>query len=202
MKILLIGANGNMARRYAAILNYLGIEWVGVDVGDRWPRNFDRAIVATPTDTHFAICKKLAKMGKVFLCEKPVSKSPKEIEKLIAMGAKGYMVCNWALLDSFYSTPLPIGVYDIFYDFYNTGRDGTYWDCIQIIYLAKNINVQTTSPIFAAQIGCMTVWLDAIGKSYVNMLSRFVQPKIKGLWTLKDAFKATNKVLEMLNESK
>jgi len=74
-----------MGRRYGAILKYLGHEVVGIDIGNKIPKNLDLAIVATPTDTHFEICKALSKKHYTYLCEKPISKNPKEIETLIRM---------------------------------------------------------------------------------------------------------------------
>lgn len=200
MKILLIGANGNMGRRYAAILNHLEADWVGVDIGDKWPKDFDRAIVATPTGSHFGICSRLAKLKKPFLCEKPISKNPDSIRKLIRMGAEGYMVCNWKFVFSDrveYRRKLNPNENNICYDYYSTGKDGTIWDCIQLVYLAIDIQIKTESPYFDVTIDDDHVTLDDIAYSYITMIRKFIWPNIFDLWTLKDALKATCKVIHM-----
>lgn len=141
-KILICGHLGNMGRRYEAIVKHLGHEVIGKDLEDQvGVQRFDKVIVATPTENHLEHCEELAEYNIPFLCEKPVSKDPKEIDKL--MGKQGYMVNNWAFV--FPGIRLLPGNNNIEYDFYNTGKDGVEWDCIQTIYLANKISIKTDS---------------------------------------------------------
>ena len=144
MRVLVIGGLGSIGSRYVAILKYLGHEPIIQDikihhsVQDITKREFDRAIIATPTDTHYDNCKVLIATGKPFLCEKPLSKNLKECEELTELDRNkfGRVVINYA-----YITSKPIG-----YDYYKTGNDGLYWDCCQLIYLNPEIDLQNSSP--------------------------------------------------------
>lgn len=201
MRVLVVGSLGNMGRRYAAILKHLGHEVVGVDVGTKIPSKLDAAIVATPTDTHYGVCKVLSKKGYRYLCEKPVSKSPKEIESLMRYDAKyggcGYMVNNWARTLLRYVKPNSQNVY---YDCWNTGKDGLLWDCIQLVYLAKGRphQLESESPTFSAWLGTTRITLGVIELSYIAMVRSFLEGDDKRLWTLQDALAATQKVRSML----
>ena len=199
--ILLVGSRGNIGGRYAAILRYLKIDFVGVDVGDKWPdpSTYDKAIVATPTSTHYKICLRLAKLKKTFLCEKPLSKNPEEIQHLIDIGADGYMVNNWCHVTEKIIKPNSAKVY---YDCWNTGKDGLLWDCIQLVYIARgnNFKINNQHPIFWATIdlraGSNRIGLEKIAHSYCYMIDCFIEEKTDKLWSLKDALAATKKVLK------
>lgn len=203
MKVLLIGCNGSMGRRYAAIFKYLGVDFVGVDLGNQWPAEFDRALVATPTNTHFEICNKLIDMRKDFLCEKPVSKEPNECiilrERCEATGVKGSMVNNWcyALNDKI---PLEPGKNILHYSYYNTGKDGTDWDCIQLHYLAiDKACIRLDSPWWEAAINEDYINHGRIERTYCYMIINWLHNKT--LWTMEDAYKATLKVKEIYARS-
>src|SRR6185437_16376370 len=47
--------------------------------------DFDCAIIATPTSTHYEIAKKLLEMGKNLLVEKPLAKTYSECQALIEL---------------------------------------------------------------------------------------------------------------------
>lgn len=207
MKILVLGARGNMGRRYCAILRSLNQEVVEADFGDRWKdMEFDKAIVATPTHHHVYDCLQLAMRRKSFLCEKPVSTSPREIADLIlyceANGVDGRMVCNW----KFAATParccwLP-DAHEIKYANWRTGNDGTAWDCIQIIHLAQEgkVQIKTDLPYFAAEIDGVKISLGDIDNSYIRMIGYWLDTP-QALWSLEEAKKATEKVLKYMEEN-
>ncbi len=104
MKLIVIGA-GNMGRKHATILHQLGYLSGIVDVDMRKARklaqlygvdyaaspdelDFDGAIVATPTDTHFEISRRLIKRGKHLLIEKPMTSEIKHARKLAKLAEK------------------------------------------------------------------------------------------------------------------
>lgn len=204
MKVLVIGSQGNMGRRYVAILKRFGHEVIERDIVDKTHpylnyKEIDKAIVATPTGTHFDICRYLAINKVDYLCEKPVSKDPGEIKELINLnkkfGVDGRWVCNWAFTS--HATRFEIGKSSyISYNYYNTGKDGLKWDCIQLAYLDVNYpTIFTDSPIFKAEISGYDITLRDIERSYIAMIGTWFQhPKF--LWDMEDALKATNKVLK------
>lgn len=192
-KVVIIGSAGNMGRRYCAILKnvFPKIQVVGVDLKDLWPSKFDKAIIATPTNTHFQICKKLIDKGKTFLCEKPITFRPDQSESIQSY-ANGFMVNNWC-----YAVPgeyLVATKNNVDYDYYSTGKDGLNWDCIQLHGLAKTIKLNNKSHVFSALINGIPINREMIDISYVRMLKDFVGGEYERLWDLGFAHKLTEKV--------
>lgn len=225
MRILIIGWKGGMGQRYRALLENIGIDVVGIDstlgtdlgfynlnktersklTGNGFTPlkdiKYDKAIIATPTNTHYDEAVKLAILGKPFLCEKPVSKNPADIDDIIGTckitNTDARMVCNWAFTCD--DRKWNAGGHEVFYDCYNTGRDGLHWDCIQLIYLAKNdrYKLNNKSPFFEATIDKQGITLQDIQWSYHRMLTAWIHTPEK-LWDMEDAKKATEKVLGVL----
>lgn len=201
MKILVVGALGSMGQRYIACLKFLKQDVVEIDVGGMWPRNIDRCIIATPTNTHYDMCVKAISYRIPFLCEKPLDKDPDKIQDLIERSYKysvlGHLVCNWRFLDQMGEKKQN----QIYYDFYNTGKDGIGWDCIQIIYLDHHWpQIKTDSPLFDVKVNGKTVTLRDIAQSYITMLKAWLDIReglgfVPGLWDLKEAQEATIKVI-------
>ena len=99
MRIIVVGA-GVMGKNHARVLHNLGflggivdsnVE-VGKEVADRYgvifsnhieDLDFDAAVVATPTITHYKIAKKIISMGKHVLIEKPITLDVEESKELI-----------------------------------------------------------------------------------------------------------------------
>lgn len=203
MKILVIGNRGSIGRRYMAILKYLGHEAIGYDIADesQFPMDFDRAIIATPTYTHYGWCKELiTKYKKPFLVEKPLSKNPEEIREIIYLSEeyqiKTNMVCNWAFVDKYYQ--LSPNTHTISYSNFNTGNDGLNWDCIQLHYLERNYPIITNTPFFHANIDGVDISYFDIEYSYITMLDIWLSENT--LWNLEDALKATLKIKELEND--
>jgi len=170
MRVLVIGSRGNMGRRYMAILKYLGVETIGMDIDQ--PQNkyvgFDRAIIATPSENHFYWCKFFTNERKPFLCEKPVVTNLLQMRMLVDnnLVSWGRMVCNWAFVNPDILKPESNQVQ---YSNYNTGKDGLAWDCIQLIYLADGMpELSTTSPYLDCQINGTRVHEGHIAMSYVG----------------------------------
>ncbi len=195
MKVLVIGSKGNMGRRYMAILKYLGVDALEKDLGDPFPDpdSFDRAIIASPTENHLDDIQEMVSFRRDYLCEKPISKDPSDIDLVMSSSVDGRMVCNWAFVKP--NGRLKPGCNFIDYDCYNTGKDGLAWDCIQLVYLAQGMpTLKTKSPTFATYINRHGITLDDIAKSYVRMIKAWLQDPTQ-LWSLEDAKKATEKVI-------
>lgn len=206
MKVLVIGSEGRQGARFCAILKYLGVEYEGVDIGlhhGSYFKDYSHAIIATPTDTHLDYIEWCRIYGiRHILCEKPIDKNPDKIKELINIEkeTKINMVCNW----KYALGNKPIGTYDIHYSNYNTGKDGVGWDCIQLIYLANTLKIDTNTPYFFCQ--CLpadnmgrdeVIELYDIEQSYITMIKHWLEldDKKNDLWDLEDALKATNKVI-------
>lgn len=193
---LVIGGKGSIGRRYCSILSFLKKPFKILDIQD--PKgerdlekiDFDEAIIATPTDTHFEYCEKLIALNKVFLCEKPLSKNEDECMR-ISEYLKGYVVNNYEWAIRHIMAP-----WEITYDYYNTGKDGVLWDCCQLIYLDQKAKIQTKSPIYRLHVNGQPIQLTDIERSYIWMISAFLTDNRLGLWSLKTGLKMTQKVLE------
>lgn len=202
MSILIVGNNGNMGRRYEHICRWYGRKTIGIDVGDKIPRptEVDRAIIATPTDSHIEAAMWCAHYGIPFLCEKPISKNIGDVTALRDVCRKnesnGYMVCNWSFTG--HGKRYCPGTHTVSYDCWNTGKDGLWWDCIQLVALAidkNNISLKNESPTFFATIDGMIVGLDTIAHSYVMMIHSFLNSP-DDLWSLDVAVDATKRVID------
>ena len=166
-KVFLVGYNGNMARRYRACLDYLGIEHCGVDLGGFESgviAQCDGIIIATPTQSHMDMIKRYSAFDKPILVEKPIS-----LEPFILNGGNVQMVNQYA-----FCGPFPGG--DTFYNNWNTGKDGLAWDCINIIGLAKGrVSLENTSPIWKCCINGKDLTLADVDMSYINMIDSWTK---------------------------
>jgi len=199
MKVLVIGYRGRMGTRYMAILKHLGVEAIGMDVGDEYPKeDVDKAIVCTPTDSHYDQCLDLAEAGIPFLCEKPVCKDRDEIIEIIeacdSQDTDARMVCNWSFLSDGVLEP---GQNIIEYRNHYTGPDGQWWDLIQPLYLAKDLTV-AFQPRFTTVINSVIYDMGNIESSYIAMVKEWLHNP-SALWDMTDALLATERVKDHLN---
>lgn len=199
MKVGVFGSSGSMGRRYLAILKYLKIQTVPIEVNDIWDTHtFDRCIVATPTDSHFDLLTDLIHLGKPILCEKPLSKDLKEIKILenIDKWNTIRVVCNWNFL------PQVLFCHnEVEYDYYYAGKDDLLWDCCQLLMIARDgtCSIKNESPVFKASINGIPVSLDDIGKSYVTMVQRWMT-NTNDLWSLSDAYEMSSRVIQRIGQ--
>ena len=208
VKICVIGGLGSAGRRYCAILKYLGIKYEIIDFdipssvyGMTASQTFsngdwDRAIIATPTDTHYSYSKALIKMGKSFLCEKPLSVSLEECEELVKMDQEklGSIVNNY-----FFAFGNSRQKPDLFYDYYHTGKDGLLWDCCQLLYLDPQCVLRNRSPIWTVRNGRTTLSYETLERSYITMIQCWLANDHHLLWSLEDGLRMTRAVLNRLD---
>ena len=197
-KVLIVGHLGNMGRRYAAICDHLKIDWQGYDImggSDDYP--YTHVIIATPTEAHLGCLLKYGQeaQGRPILIEKPVRKSAANTEKAIRDIDNLFMVNNYAHIHEVRQDPYRSWrTQDTTYSFYNTGADGVYWDCIQLIHLAKrSIDINLQSPIWSCTINGIPINRAQVDRGYVDMIADFVGPQ-NNLWGYDDIVAAHEKV--------
>lgn len=185
MKVLLIG-HGSIGKRYESILKHLEAPYEIHDPPTGQERDltgYTHYIIASPTETHIEYLREIDE-GPMVLCEKPVSKIKDEIPER----ANTYMVSNYAYVahkvGPFGNEKRP---YRITYNYYNTGRDGLYWDCCQLVYLDPKCQIETTSPRWNLNINGKWVRYRWLEESYVSMIRDFTRGVTGKLWTMLDA---------------
>lgn len=207
MKVLVCGSLGSMGRRYVAILRYLREEVIEADIGDPWWEwEFDRVIIATPTDRHSSDIRIAITKGKPTLCEKPITQDTETVRALAfeaaASGVDVRMVSNWrfainlALMCANGNRGLVAIDQEMAleYSYYDSGKDGFFWDTIQLIMLAGKFKYDRNRPAFEAKVDGLDVTLEHIHASYVLMISEWLYGDKGKLWSLADAITATEKV--------
>lgn len=174
--LYLIGYKGSIGLRYHAILKSLDIPHVGIDLGDDLDlRHCTRAIIATPTETHFEFAKLCEERKIPYLLEKPATKDMDQARQM-AKFEHGFIVNNYWFLQLNYWWPMKVD--EIEWDFFKSGRDGLHWDCIQLIYMAKKLGaklmLKNESPIWEMYINDTRVPYECIEQSYIDMIRGFV----------------------------
>lgn len=206
--ICIIGAAGNMGKRYSAICDSEDIPYISVDREDSLPRPADgisHYIIATPTSTHGKVLIDLTNLNPGYLkvlVEKPfaimdnLKTGLAPIEHARSHGHTVYMVNQYA----YYSHGLTEEAEGpTHYDYYNSGKDGAAWDCIQLIHLAKsNVEyLQNENPIWDCMINGMKLNRELIDLCYVKMIKDFATDGTTygRLWGWKDIKAAHRKVI-------
>lgn len=196
--ILIIGGNGNMGRRYAAVLKYLGafVEINEIGTGESETiaqiKRADGVIIATPTTRHRSSilqCEQV-KQGIPILCEKPVVGNASNLNQFDGMNLQ--MVNQYK-----YLAPETVVGPHTMYDFYNSGGDGLEWDCINLIGLDQtgNIILRKESPIWKCVINGKPIDRSDIDLSYVIMVRRWLQDPAPNLDYVKAAHMKVRKLL-------
>lgn len=200
MSVCVIGSKGNMGRRYMAILRKLGVIHQGVDLWDQVPEH-DHYIVATPTDTHTEVLMDLMQMKtyQKILVEKPVTKDPSQLRRLAHMakmgGHKVYMVNQYAYRGHSRKKPGAKPATELTeYDYFNTGKDGLLWDCIQLIHMAEaEVRLSTVSPVRNCRINGRIYDSATTDHLYVSMIRDFIRAR-KWLWPIADTVKTHERI--------
>lgn len=175
MSIAIIGAKGNMASRYKAIMNLLGAKYIGIDV-DSTAREVDaaltaceRIIITTPTDTHVDLIRSCIPYRKPILCEKPITKNIVELKDLMddlyEEGVWLRMVFQYGMISKSTSSQ------DTVYNYFKHGSDGLVWDCTQIIALAKaRITLREDSPVWHCVINGEKLNIGLMDQAYIEFI--------------------------------
>lgn len=185
-----------MGKRYQAVLSYLDEPFGCLDpklgamsfIG----QNYDRFIIATPTETHLEWVKKLDSFGKPILCEKPLSKNMDEVREIAACRSPLTMMMQYAWLVNKHSRGRS------YYDYYNHGPDGLVWDCFQIIALAEGpIEIREDSPVWDCIINGTKIRREEMDGAYVN----FVRAWIAGAETPRSKLVEWHKKVKQFEDS-
>jgi hypothetical protein len=195
--IYIFGVKGNMAKRYGACLQHLGVPYGGCDIPQPIATKTDLEaakafIVATPTETHIEILKEILPYKKPILCEKPISKNLSEI---LALETEFPHVKTTLCMVNQYKYLLkkqPSNYSE--YSYFKSGQDGLYWDCINIIGLAKKLpSLSRNSAIWKCTINGDKLSLSDMDHAYIAMLKDWTT-KFAANWDY--MIKAHEKVLQ------
>ena len=202
MNVLVLGSAGNMGRRYCAILNFLGVDFVGFDIstgadyGSLRLYEFTHVLIATPVNTHIGLIFNLHNVVGSILCEKPISISVDDLLNLQMNQTSVYMVNNWRFILGVKKLLSP-GQNEIALDYYNTGKDGD-WDLIQPIYLSRGMpTIKRKSPVYDCNVNGTMITQHNFDMSYVAMIRAWLDtPQL--MWNLDDAINATKKTIKYI----
>lgn len=184
-RVLLIGAKGSMGRRYIAILKSLGRDIIPIDIEDDSRSIAQRAqdangiIIASPTQFHVEHVRLLANHGIPIMCEKPLAKNMGDVDEILSLIQKKNlhfrMVMQYRHLcvKETYVSPRS------FYDYYNTGKDGLIWDCIQVIGLSRGgIALDNRSPTWQCKINEHILSLSSMDFAYIQEVKEFLSQEV------------------------
>lgn len=199
-KVLIVGCDGNMGRRYAAIFRMLGVKFIGIDV---WPKivptDITHCLICTPTDTHIETIEFYGDIypDASFLIEKPLAMEfHGAMDNLVGIYRdSAYIVNNWAHV--FGDQMLFPDKCDVQYNYFQTGPHGLFLDCCQLIYLAEDMehcDLQCYAPVFNAVIDGKVVTREDIDASYIRMIRYWLEGNEVMLWDLLDAMDMQEKV--------
>ena len=206
MKVFIFGNQGNMGKRYTAVLKYLGHEVDGCDLGQSHLDGYkdaDAIIVATPTHTHLSILNFLLHCRRPVLCEKPII-ADKELAYLeyFLRSADQYQMQISMVSQYDYMIPKVMDhTYDNLntsYDYFRTGNDGLAWDCINVIWHARGkIRLKNESPLWRCQINSYPLDQGMVDHSYVEMIEDWLKKPYEPQYDR--ILKSHQKVLDYLN---
>lgn len=201
--ILILGNKGNMGRRYAAILRYLGVEFKGLDLGweasefDKLAKASSGFIIATPTTSHVEWVSRCIPYSKPILCEKPISTNMDEIAFCLEALASSKAPFNMVNQYSYLAGKDGYGV--TLYDYWNHGKDGLAWDCIQLAGLATGeLILKEESPIWRCIINSDIIDLKKMDGAYIDMVTAWIKKPGMDLFGLADVHNKTNEIAKIL----
>ena len=186
MSVLLIGSNGSMGKRYSAIFKSMGVPFYGMDKEHSNKEIFAAArakytnaiLIATPTDMHRDFLYEFADIKKPVLCEKPVIKRSMELSRILDIYEKHKTPFNMVMQYSELIDDDSSG--ETNYDYFRTGNDGLYWDCLQIIALAESeFKLNNQSPIWNCTINGKILSLSNMDRAYVKFIDRWLNGELK-----------------------
>lgn len=186
MANLIYGSNGSMGVRYQAILKHLDEPYWCLDVQTlptvkkTLVANCDRIILCTPTDTHFDILKEIIPLKKPILCEKPIVKSTRDVERVVEM-CKMHDTPLTMMFQYSELIPYPHAKSGASsYNYFRTGKDGLVWDCLQIIALSNGpVELRNASPIWRCKINGTDLSSSDMDVAYVHFVKKWIEGRIQ-----------------------
>jgi hypothetical protein len=191
MSTLVVGGLGNMGQRYCQILSALKEDYLIKDIGLNENINyeiFDYAIICTPTMDHMEeISNALRGNDKLrILCEKPLTKHPfkddihysylKAFKNIHMVNNYDYAFKRACRDQSNFVNATGLTTYE----YYQTGRDGLLFDCIQLIKMAKaDIELKGYGWKWQCQINGWRIDRNLIDDSYYDMIEDFISDKLE-----------------------
>ena len=173
-RIAILGSDGSMGKRYQAILRHINID-AALFEATNWGQivttvGIDGIIIASPTDCHLENLREIARLNIPILCEKPIVQDQRDLNEILEMDLNITMVNQYAFIDGIDGEGVS------YYDYYNTGKDGLEWDCINIIGLAKgDVFINDKSPIWNCQINGKKLTLEDVYAGYIKMIHSWQQ---------------------------
>jgi hypothetical protein len=175
MKVLIVGSEGSMGKRYQAILKSLEVPFLTADVHHsveqiiNLVKECSAIIIATPTNTHLHYLRLFSSLGKPILCEKPLSKDVSELLEIQNIVREKDV--NLTMVMQYKMLIDPDGTGPSYYDYFRHGNDGLAWDCIQILSLAKGkVSLKEDSPIWHCMINGKKLNLSDMDKAYIDFI--------------------------------
>lgn len=168
-KIALVGARGNMGKRYSSIMRWLQIPFIEFDLHNiddiyYYKQEIKSVILATPTEAHTENLMFLKDLGPI-LCEKPISKSWDDIKFILSEKIPVKMVNQYEYLAEKGSKGVS------HYHYFKSGDDGLHWDCINIIGLADfPPEISNNSPVWRCAINGIQLRLSDMDWAYCRMI--------------------------------
>ena len=180
--ILVVGAKGNMGQRYCRILDHIGHSYFEYDQDnsiqdlEKLVSASDGCIIATPTHTHCSLISTIYyfKPHIKFLVEKPLSKHQEQIDILLNTSLYPHMHITMINQYGYMFTDNKEG--KTYYNYFKTGNDGLYWDCISIIALARGeVEIKNDSPIWRCMINGTVLDRARVDISYIKMIKEWLK---------------------------
>jgi hypothetical protein len=197
MSVLIVGADGSMGKRYQAILSYLGVDYFCVDKKDSlktinfYAEEASGIIISTPTDTHADYIRRFLRYEKPILCEKPITKSIKELRRLISDIEHSHTPFKMMLQYETLIDKKKRG--NSKYNYFRHGTDGLVWDCIQIIGLAQgDVTLEESSPIWSCTLNGQKLNLSDMDYAYLHFVQTWFKKPREDLSKLFDIHQKTS----------
>lgn len=196
--VYIVGNQGNMAKRYQAILNKLGVKHIGHDKEEPWHFAAHEAscfIICTPTERHLKDIDLALQFDKPILCEKPLTKSLADLQWSKDHWGKKIELIKMVNQYSYIEGVSEKSNENTYYNYFKTGNDSLYWDCINIIGLARDsVRIENTSPVWACAINGKMLLHKQVEVAYCDMIEDWLANPVTN-WEY--AFLAHEKVAVM-----
>lgn len=166
--------------------------------------HYDKALIASPTETHEAMCHACIRMRLPFLVEKPFTKSVDSCLRVIRHANREKLINNFVVNNYWFAFDKMRPVKQITYRYYKTGHDGLEWDLCQLIHYAAinglKLKTNTTSPVWTLRADNKQVPYWLVEMSYIDMIENWLTEQDKML-TLVEGMEMTESVVRAKNES-